>query len=559
MTYTGRVMSVETRNLSEPTVAAAIVGATTLYVNDASTFDEAGGLVLVNGESLAYTAIDIDLDAITLAAALTTAVDEQELVEVVPATPVKTALVSLDDSGDSIEVVVPHTLLDKMLDGTRDDATAESVTLERRGAYEWLIADAPAKPLEQASLDYIEGEVGYGLTEAGVQVKDMQATGEVGAAVVSADQINLGGTDLVSILAPVPGATKYALKSGTTFVGAGPVTTTELRMFVFDAGPVKAGRVYDVGVRGLVNGTVAGDAFWIFLRYTTDGTDPTTASARLPGGQTICGPMPAGLRADLNNGAIYAPATDHPLKIAVTAQRQNGTGSLTVRTDVPEAAFQVWTKDLGVDSDSSTALQQTLKSDGSGSDNPTETTKTLSIQPTHVENWPGFSTDVGAAFYSDTGVADIGWVQDITPTGSDRPGFAVLHFNHASIVSALSTASSIVSVQLKFKVKSRLGASGLDLSIFAHKYASFPHSLAGNYASEVSAARIITAQGSKNDAAPGSVYTITLNTAVGTNLKSGLYKGIGITTTTFTAAGVGAIFANPSVDRPTLIITYKAP
>ena len=36
---TGKVLSVETRSLGEPAVATAAIAATTLYVNDASTFD----------------------------------------------------------------------------------------------------------------------------------------------------------------------------------------------------------------------------------------------------------------------------------------------------------------------------------------------------------------------------------------------------------------------------------------------------------------------------------------------------------------------------------------
>jgi hypothetical protein len=173
----------------------------------------------------------------------------------------------------------------------------------------------------------------------------------------------------------------------------------------------------------------------------------------------------------------------------------------------------------------------------------------------------GFAGSAGAAYFADGGIARIGWQQDLGVIGgtNDRPDFTVFHFNHSAIVSALSTATSIEKVELRFKVKTRAAASGLDLSVFAHKYSSYPHSMAGDYVTEVAATRIVTAQGSRNDAAPGSTYTITLNTAVGTNLKSGLYKGIGVTATVFTAAGVGDLYSYPSAERPTLIITYKSP
>ena len=533
MTYTGRVMSVETRNVSEPTTAAAIIGATTLYVSDASTFDETGGMVTVLGEQLGYTGINVEDDSITLTAALTVAVDEQELVEVFPPTPVKTALVSLDDNGDSHEVVVPQALLDKFIDGTRDDANAESVTLERRGAYEWLIADAPAKQLEQASLDYVEGEVGYGLTESGVQVADLQATGEIGATSVSTGQVILAGENLIDILAPIPRSTRYASRGAVSEINAGNTSgTTDLRLFTFNAGPVTAGRLYEVGVRGVGNGTVVGDVFWVFLCYTLDGSEPTTLSPKMPGGAQVY-PVITGNLMPINMPTTFEPATDGELRLAVVMRRRSGTGTAYVYVNNPDFRFTVYSTDLGLASDSSTALQQTAKVDGSGSDNPPETTKTFSIQPTHTEYYMGFGGRTGAADQTDIGTAQIGWQQDLLRFGNDRPDFSVFHFNHAAIVSALSTASSIVSVQLKFKVKSRAAAAGLDLSVFAHKYATFPHSMVGDYVTEVA--------------------------AVGTNLKSGLYKGIGVTSTVFTAAGVGELFANPSVDRPTLIITYISP
>lgn len=559
---TGRVMSVETRNVSEPTVAPASIGATTLYVNDASTFEETGGVVTIGGVQLGYTATNLDDDTITLAVALTVALDEQELVELHPVTPVKTALVSLDDSGDNLEVVVPHSLLDKLVDGTRDDSTAEAVTLERRGAYEWLIADAPAKPLEQASLDYVEGEEGYGLTEAGVQVQDLQATGEIGAPVVSADQIVLGGDDLAATLALIPGATSWGSR-GTTLAtqNAGNTSgTTELRTFVFDAGNVKAGIAYRITALGLMYGTVDNDVFWTRLRYTEDGSEPSVTASSPVLRATIAGPMLGG-RAPLDITTIYTPTSDCVLRLAVTIQRRSGTGVGGILTSATDTAFQITMSPLGISADASTALQQTAKQDGSGSDNPPETTKVLTWQPLHTENFTGLSFSTGSASTVDTGSAEIGW--DVRafgpPQSGDRPSYAIFHFDYADIVSKLASASSIVSVQLKFNVRSRDVSTGLDLSVFAHKYTSYPWNMAQDATGEIAAGRVVLGQGSRNDCAPGSMYTITLNTAVGTNLKSGTYKGVGVTAPNTSASGLGSIFANPYSGRPTLIITIKSP
>lgn len=144
----GKVVNVETRNLGEPTQAAAAIGATVLYVADAATFDESGGQVLVDGTLLTYTSTDVDLNTITLAAPLAVAVADQATVEVYPATPVSTALVDLgEEGGDSVPATVPHYLVGALTDGTRDAADAETVTIEQRGTYEYVVADVSGIPL----------------------------------------------------------------------------------------------------------------------------------------------------------------------------------------------------------------------------------------------------------------------------------------------------------------------------------------------------------------------------------------------------------------------------
>lgn len=560
MTLTGKVLSVSTRNLGEPAVAAAAIGATTLYVADASTFDEVGGAISINGDLIAYSAIDVDLDTLTLPVGLAAAVADQDFVEVYPSTPVKTATVDLgEEGGDSIPVTVPHALLDRLQDGTREDAAAESVTIEQRGTYELILTDVIGEPLVQQSLDYVEGEEGYGLDQAIAQMQDAQITGQMGASVVSADQIFLAGQDIADTLAPLPRSTKYATKGLAGNINAGTTSgTSELRMFTFNAGPVLAGRLYYVTVRGLGNGTVAGDCFYVRTRFTTDGTDPTTSSPMLPGGQSLI-VMSAALRAQVDAAAWYAPDADGELRLCVSAFRTGGSGTLLLRTDAPEVAFQVAVSDMGIDSDSSTALQQTAKTDGSGSDNPPETTKKLSWQPTHTESFPGILP--GSASESDNNYADIGWDSNVywPPGAGDKGNYAVMHFNYADIVAKLANASSILSVQLKFQIRSRASSTGLDMAVFAHKYTSYPWTMAQDFNGEVSATRIVTNQGSLNNCASGSTYTITLNTAVGTNLRSGTYKGLGLYSPTTSVAGLGTIYANPLAARPTLIITFKAP
>ena len=107
MTIFGKVLSVETRNLAEPAVADAAIGATTLYVSDAATFDENGGFITVGADTLIYTAIDVDANTLTLATGLAVAVADQDPITVHPPTPVKTALVDIgEEGGDAVLVTV---------------------------------------------------------------------------------------------------------------------------------------------------------------------------------------------------------------------------------------------------------------------------------------------------------------------------------------------------------------------------------------------------------------------------------------------------------------------
>lgn len=554
----GRVAAVETVNLGESVMVAASIGATTLNLADASTFDELGGLVSINGELLAYTSVNVDTNVMTLSAALTAAVAEQDMVYVQPETPIKTATVELPGEGDSIPATVLHSLLDKLPDGIRSEDTGESVVLEQRGSFEYVVTDVVAEPLTQTSLDYIEGEQGYGLGDAIAQMQDAQVTGQLGAAVVSTDQVILDGTDLQTTLDSLPlGIIMLATKGGAGLTGAGNTTSnTEARAFELQTVPLVAGKLYRISVAFHFQRTVADDLFLFRIRYTDNGTEATTASAMIGLTQQIFSN-----NEDVNFWYDFVPTTSGPHRMALTMQRSIGTGTGAIYLGAAERRFRWMIEDQGLAAGAidPAALSQKLKQDGSGSDNPPVSQKVFTIQPTHTEFFFGFAGSNGNAYQTDDGDAAVGWPQDLLHSGNDRPNFSVFHFNHAAIVAALATATSIEKVELRFNVKQRDSSAGLDLSVFAHKYATFPWAMAGDYATEVAAARIVTGQGSRNDCASGSGYTIALNTAVGTNLKTGTYKGIGVTTTSFGADGVGILYGNPSSFRPTLIITYKSP
>lgn len=106
----GLVNSVQRVSRGSEMLAAATVGATTLFVDSAEDFDDAGGDLDINGVRYAYTSSNIDLDTITLATpGLTASVAVGDGVYVVLGGQIAMdhiAYTTLGD-GDPAEVIIP--------------------------------------------------------------------------------------------------------------------------------------------------------------------------------------------------------------------------------------------------------------------------------------------------------------------------------------------------------------------------------------------------------------------------------------------------------------------
>ena len=250
----GKVLSVGTQNLGEPAVADAAVGATTVYVADAASFDEVGGLLSVGGEILAYTAIDVDLDTITMAVPLVTAIATNDRLEVYPPTPIKTAFVDMLDNSDFLPATVPLNLLDRLPDGTREPDRQETVELTRRGLYEYVVADVTAEPVVSQTLDFTEAEQGIGLSESVAQFQDVTALGAVSAPQLSVDVVTLVGVDLGARLDNAPAgkllSARLAPQGGNIAISG-----TSTKVFELNCGTVLAGRSYRVRRAAASSGT----------------------------------------------------------------------------------------------------------------------------------------------------------------------------------------------------------------------------------------------------------------------------------------------------------------
>lgn len=135
----GTLTAVTERTMGDELAADYASGATVLTLTDVSDLDEAGGLVTINGTVYTYTAVDMDLETITLkspgltAGALTG--DRVDAYDPNTGQPVvaRTALVLIDgqDDGDPVEADLDHSLVPLLPQNIA--AAGQSVTLGTSG------------------------------------------------------------------------------------------------------------------------------------------------------------------------------------------------------------------------------------------------------------------------------------------------------------------------------------------------------------------------------------------------------------------------------------------
>lgn len=124
-------------------------------------------------------------------------------------------------------------------------------------------------------------------------------------------------------------------------------TTTEIGVLRLDDIPILAGHRYEISTSTLLLGTsVANDIVTARLRYTTDGSTPSTSSTLL----TLAGER---IEVTASGGyalvrATYAPAADETLSVLLTVGRASGTGNVGINYG-SAAPIEVYVIDLGED------------------------------------------------------------------------------------------------------------------------------------------------------------------------------------------------------------------
>lgn len=157
----GRITNVVIDDSGTDLTANAAIGAVTLFVSDAYPFNPDGGTLELNGVSMAYTAADYDLKAITVPP-LAAAASAEDRVFVLPRGSVKVAMVMFeDDQEEGIRAIIPFHMHAELVDGIRDYNDQETVFVsDESGRWEVKSLD---EEIPIVGGEYVNGE---GLPEA---------------------------------------------------------------------------------------------------------------------------------------------------------------------------------------------------------------------------------------------------------------------------------------------------------------------------------------------------------------------------------------------------------
>jgi hypothetical protein len=116
-------------------------------------------------------------------------------------------------------------------------------------------------------------------------------------------------------------------RARSTTVRGAATSSTEDDCLRLDDVPAVADYCYEVVLNCHVNSTVTTDVVRVTIRYTTDGSTPTTASPILPGGRAYDTPSPVHVE------TTYVPAVDETLSLLVCVARETGSGTCSLYAD----------------------------------------------------------------------------------------------------------------------------------------------------------------------------------------------------------------------------------
>jgi hypothetical protein len=418
------------------------------------------------------------------------------------------------------------------------------VTNQQAGAVDFLQPEVQVIWDQMQSSNYDEGNTGYSLTPATAQMENLAVLHALSADQTSFGTSQVGGVDVGAKLAALPqGVLAYARSWG---VSSANIAATETIGYELAGPPMLLGRMYRIACHGHLDGSVVGDVFDVRIRYTTDGTTPTTSSSALDGSLTRVNMGPGAASNAYHVDVDYYPGSDHDLtRFALTLVRVAGTGTANFYGLQVDRCFEWLIQDMGaaqvvVASGGGGILAQRSKSTGTPDPSPAVgTTKAF------LATWVRSFNANGTMMAGDPQNAYQG--QPSAAVGNRR---SLVGFDYAAIQAALANGT-ITACKLVWTALESTPSGGFTASIGTHTYSAVPATWA--------AVNVTSNRVSHTASKAGQTYTTDLGVTVGNELKAGTTKGIEFgpgpsTSTTY----AGAAYGSGSTYRPVLVITYTA-
>lgn len=338
------------------------------------------------------------------------------------------------------------------------------------------------------------------------------------------------GVDLLDMLNQAPlGTIAYVnFQSGTN---TGNIGTTETIAFQGVVGQLFANRFYRFSLKGHIQYSTTAVAVDIRIRYTTDGTTPTTSSNIL---RTVR-VSSANTSQDLDLFKYYSPASDYDnWKFCITMQVANA-GTTDWYMGAADRSLEFAVDDLGIKANVG-AINFTQVSGASSGGGVNTYTKTYSANGSQSYQSDGSQNTV------DNGHCFQGYY-----SGTNGNQFSLITFPYTTIQSDLSGAT-VTKVQLYLNNLHWYNNSGGTAIIGTHTYSSIPGT--ANYANvnpDITEAGFSYSQ----------AKWVTVANSIGNALRDNTAKGIALGKGPSTSHTYYGYFAgNGQSGEPQLKITY---
>ncbi|WP_307124594.1 hypothetical protein [Streptomyces sp. B1I3] len=237
---------------------------------DAADFNEDGGSFILDGVTLDYASADLETDTLALVAPLVGDHENGEPLSISPLTYEKQAVVVLDDFDESLTVVIPHALHDRLAEGMREDFNRESVTVELEGNT-WILKNVYGlEPVIDGQ--YLENVVADDVIDGIItEVKlanDAVTQAKIATGAIGSNELIAGAVDAAAIAANA--VTNAAIAAGAVTnasLGASAVTAGKIASGAVRASELGNGAVGPIALTPSLNDTV-------MQRFTDGFEDP---------------------------------------------------------------------------------------------------------------------------------------------------------------------------------------------------------------------------------------------------------------------------------------------